>query len=125
MKYLITFAYGRSVECLTDAEYTECHNDWGYPSHMDVTTSSTNINDVDFYDEIVNDTNNNTLRSLVEEARARCIRDGASYIPDWIKLVGITPIINDEIETVIDDSQLMHINDWQEIKKIYSNKSEE
>lgn len=33
---------------------------------------------------------------------------------DWIKLVGITPIINDEIEDVIDD--------YNQIDELYSNK---
>ena len=41
------------------------------------------------------------LRRLIEEVRAQLIRDDTLYKPSWIQLIGITPIVNDEIEEVI------------------------
>ena len=51
--------------------------------------------------------NDKKLITLVKEVEENC-RQQNKYL-DWIKLVGITPILNEEIEEVIDS--FSNIND--------------
>lgn len=86
MKYLVTFAYGNyTQDYVTDVSY-------------DTTNEANNVN---FYSEKVETNNDKKLITLVKKVEENCHQQN-KYL-DWIKLVGITPIINDEIEEVIDD----------------------
>lgn len=64
-------------------------------------------NNVKFYSEKVEANNDKKLITLVKEVEENC-RQQNKYL-DWIKLVGITPILNEEIEEVIDS--FSNIND--------------
>lgn len=108
MKYLITFAYGNSMECLADVECVERHVNWANVSYADLDKYATYINDINFHTEMVETNDNKKLNVLIEEARLACFKE--NDIPDWIQLVGITPIINSEIEDVVCNSNIMHLS---------------
>lgn len=122
MKYLITFAYGTlETTYLTDDTTIQCeHYYQDYPTDVHLEKCTHNGNCVNFVDKTVETNGTKKLRQLIEEARTQLIRDDALYKPSWIKLIGITPIINDEIEEVINDAQLMHLNDYKQIDELYS-----
>lgn len=110
MKCLVTFAYGNTtrdyvteVSCETYTEYS-CGNEYKYIS---ANTSTDEANNVNFYSEKVEANNDKKLITLVKEVEENC-RQQNKYL-DWIKLVGITPILNEEIEEVIDS--FSNIND--------------
>lgn len=113
MKYLVTFAYGNyTQDYVTDVS---CDTEYDHESGFEyiITDANTNeANNVIFYSEKVETNNHKKLITLVKEAEENC-RQQNKYL-DWIKLVGITPIINDEIEEVIDD--------YNQIDVLYSNK---
>ena len=82
-------------------------------THILVLTHLQNeANNVNFYSEIVKSNNDKKLITLVKKVEENC-RQQNKYL-DWIKLVWITPIINDEIEDVVDD--------YNKIDELYSNK---
>ena len=115
MKYLVTFVYGNytqdyvtDVSCDNCEEYS-CEKTYAYIS---VNTSTNEANNVNFYSEKVETNNDKKLITLVKKVEENC-RQQNKYL-DWIKLVGITPIINDEIEDVIDD--------YNQVDELYSNK---
>ena len=122
MKYLITFAYGTlETTYLTDDTTIQCeHYYQDYPTDVHLEKCTHNGNCVNFVDKTVETNGTKKLRQLIEEARTQLIRDDALYKPSWIKSIGITPIINDEIEEVINDAQLMHLNDYKQIDELYS-----
>lgn len=125
MKYLITFAYGTlETTYLTDETTIQCHHYCqGYPSDVDLEKYTHNGNCVNFIDKTVETNGTKKLRQLIEEVRIQLICNDALYKPSWIKLIGITPIINDEIEEVINDSQLMYLNDYKQIDELYSDEA--
>ena len=101
MKYLITFAYGNNTkDYVTEVSCdTEYDHEGGF--EYIITDANTNeANNVIFYSEKVETNNDKKLITLVKETEENC-RQQNKYL-DWIKLVGITPVINDEIEEVID-----------------------
>ena len=113
MKYLVTFAYGNyTQDYLTDVS---CENYEEYSCEKRYTKISVNTcineaNNVKFYSEKVETNNNKKLITLVKEVKENCYNQHKSS--DWIKLVGITPVINDEIAEVIDNlNQINSIND--------------
>lgn len=70
-------------------------------TNISVNTSINEANNVNFYSEKVETNNDKKLITLVKEAKENCYNKHKSS--DWIKLVGIAPIINDEIAEVIDN----------------------
>lgn len=122
MKYLITFAYGTlETTYLTDETSIQCHHYCqDYPTDVHLEKYTHNGNCVNFIDKTVETNGTKKLRQLIEEVRTQLIRDDTLYKPSWIKLIGITPIVNDEIEEVINDSQLMYLNDYKQIDELYS-----
>ena len=105
MKYLVTFAYGNhtqdyvtDVSCDNYEEYS-CEKKHTYVN-VNVNTCTGEANNVNFYSEKVETNNDKKLITLVKEVEENCYNQHKSS--DWIKLVGITPIINDEIAEVID-----------------------
>ena len=125
MKYLITFAYGTfDTPYLTDGTTIQCHHYCqDYPTDVHLEKYTHNGNCVNFVDKTVETNGTKKLRRLIEEVRAQLIRDDTLYKPSWIQLIGITPIVNDEIEEVINDAQLMHLNDYKQIDELYSNEA--
>lgn len=108
MKYLITFAYGNNTrdyvtEVACDIEYE--HEGGFY--YISTDTNTNEANNVKFYSEKVETNNDKTLITLVKEVEENC-RQQNKYL-EWIKLIGITPILNEEIEEVIDS--FSNIND--------------
>lgn len=104
MKYLVTLAYGNhtqdyitDVSCENYEEYC-CEKKY---TNISVNTSINEANNVNFYSEKIETNNDKKLITLVKEAKENCYNKHKSS--DWIKLVGITPIINDEIAEVIDN----------------------
>lgn len=102
MKYLITFAYGNNTrdyvtEVSCDIEYE--HEGGFY--YISTDTNTNEANNVKFYSEKVETNNDKKLITLVREVKENCYNQHKSS--DWIKLVGITPVINDEIAEVIDN----------------------
>ena len=102
MKYLVTFAYGNNTrdyvtEVSCDIEYD--HEGGFY--YISTDTNTNEANNVNFYSEKVETNNDKKLITLVKEAKENCYNQHKSS--DWIKLVGITPIINEEIAEVIDN----------------------
>ncbi len=69
-------------------------------TNISVNTSINEANNVKFYSEKVETNNDKKLITLVKEVKENCYNQHKSS--DWIKLVGITPVINDEIAEVID-----------------------
>lgn len=122
MKYLITFAYGTlETTYLTDETTIQSHHYCqDYPTDVHLEKCTHNGNCVNFVDKTVETNGAKKLRQLIEEARTQLIRDDTLYKPSWIKLIGITPIVNDEIEEVINDDQLMYLNDYKQIDELYS-----
>lgn len=102
MKYFITFAYGNATRDYT----TDVSCDIGYDYEGGFYYISTNentdeANNVNFYSEKVETKNNDKkLITLVKEVEENC-RQQHKYL-ECIQLIGITPIINDEVEEVID-----------------------
>lgn len=108
MKYLITFAYGNNTrdyvtEVSCDIEYE--HEGGFY--YISTDTNTNEANNVKFYSEKVETNNDKKLITLVKEVEENC-RQQNKYL-EWIKLIGITPILNEEIEEVIDS--FSNIND--------------
>ena len=103
MKYWVTFAYGNHTQdYVTDVSCDNCE-DYSCKkpyTYISVNTSTDEANNVNFYSEKVETNNDKKLITLVKDVEENC-RWHNKYL-DWIKLVGITPIINDEIEEVID-----------------------
>ena len=101
MKYLITFAYGNYAnDCLIETT-CEIRKDYAYNyDYIEVNSDRAEANNVNFYSEKVEANNDKKLITLVKEVEENC-RQQNKYL-DWIKLVGITPILNEEIEEVID-----------------------
>lgn len=101
MKYLITFAYGNNTRDYVTEISCDIEYDHGCGFYYISTDTNTNeANDVKFYSEKVETNNNKKLITLVKEVKENCYNQHKSS--DWIKLVGITPVINDEIAEVID-----------------------
>lgn len=69
-------------------------------TNISVNTSINEANNVNFYSEKVETNNDKKLITLVKEVKENCYNQHKSS--DWIKLVGITPIVNEEIAEVID-----------------------
>lgn len=122
MKYLITFAYGtlETTYLTEDTTIQSHHYCQDYPTDVHLEKCTHNGNCVNFIDKTVETNGTKKLRQLIEEARTQLIRNDALYKPSWIKLIGITPIVNDEIEEVINDDQLMYLNDYKQIDELYS-----
>ena len=108
MKYSITFAYGNSMDCLADVELVERHVNWANVSYADLAQYTIDINNINFYTEIIETDDNKNLTMLIEETRLALFKQDG--LPDWIQLVGITPIINSEIEDVINNDNIMHLS---------------
>lgn len=119
MKYLVTFAWAKKVDCVKDFEYEPYSGrDAPYP----VTES---MNKINFHSVIVRTDEKNQLSDRIKEEKEvflkikkqeiENLRRTSSdwykyqdeYRVDWIRCVGITPIINDEIEAAIQK----HCND--------------
>lgn len=97
MKYLITFAYGNNVECLVDVSYKA------------ITKYVVNMDSIKFHYEIIETNDNKNLNTMIEELRLSLFNNN-DWLPDWIRLVGITPIINSELEEVIYNSDMMYLD---------------
>ena len=109
MKYLITFAYGNNTrDYVTEVS---CDTEYDHESEFEYIITNTNTdeaNNVNFYSEKVETNNDKKLITLVKEVENNCHKK-YKYL-EWIKLIGITPIINDEVEEVIDSFKLNFIN---------------
>ena len=113
MKYLVTFAWAKEVDCVKDFEYDEYS---GRDASDPVTES---INKINFHSVIVKTDEKNQLSDKIKEEKEAFLkikeqeienlRRTSSYWQkyqdkyrvDWIRCVGITPIANDEIEIAI------------------------
>lgn len=113
MKYLVTFAWAKTVDCVKDFEYDEYS---GRDTPASVTES---INKINFYSVIFKTDENNQLSDKIKEEKEAFLkikeqeieklrRNSSNwykyqdeYRVDWIRCVGITPIVNDEIEIAI------------------------
>lgn len=113
MKYLVTFVWAKTVDCVKDFEYDAYSGrDAPYP----VTES---MNKINFHSVIVRTDEKNQLSDRIKEEKEvflkikkqeiENLRRRSSdwykyedeYRVDWIRCVGITPIANDEIEIAI------------------------
>ena len=100
MKYLVTFVCGEEHHVLNY-----------YDDDMD---GGVEIHGVAFYTEKIETNENQTLSDMIEKTKEKLLQEGywfeeahKTYYVKWAKCVGITPIINDEIEEAIQK----HCND--------------
>lgn len=102
MKYLVTFAWSNEVEYVKDLEYDD------YASPVKET-----MNQINFHSVIIKTDEKNQLSDKIKEEKKAFLkikekerensyrRYEYKYQVDWIKCVGITPVVNDEIEVAI------------------------
>ena len=108
MKYLVTFAYANNVEVLRhDSRKDESEQTIEY------------IDNIKFHSVIIEKKENQTLSDTIEEVKIsfhdeKIENENRLWSPEynwysieWIKCIGITPIVNDEIEEAIQK----HCND--------------
>lgn len=110
MKYLVTFAYANNVEVLI-------HDSREIADESGQTTEY--IDKIKFHSVIIEKKENQTLSDTIEEVKisfhdAKIENENRYwsieqtwYSIEWIKCIGITPIISDEIEEAIQK----HCND--------------
>ena len=104
MKYLVTFAYANNVEILKYISNNTSDESQPITEYIDK---------IQFYSVIVEKNENKTLSDLIEEAKTsfyntkieseNCYwsRGKSWYSIEWIKCIGITPIMNDDVEEAI------------------------
>lgn len=104
MKYLVTFVCGEQHHVID--YYDEDLNGTG--------NACVEIHGVAFYTEKIEPNENQTLSDMIEKTKEKLFQEGywfeearKNYYVKWAKCVGITPIINDEIEEAIQK----HCND--------------
>ena len=119
MKYLVTFAWAKTVDCVKDFKYDP------YSGRDDPDPVTESMNNINFHSVIVRTDENNQLSDRIKEEKEAFLKIKKQeienlrrrssdwykyedeYRVDWIRCVGITPIINDEIEEAIQK----HCND--------------
>ena len=67
------------------------------------------MDSIKFHYEIIETNDNNNLNTMIEELRLSLFNNN-DWLPDWIRLVGITPIINSELEEVVYNSDMMYLD---------------
>lgn len=99
MKYLVTFAYSKKIDVITGFEYNEAYSDEEYPVE-------TNINEINFHSIILKIDKNNKLSDKIKEIKDAFFNNQRNKYPDFdnFQCIGITPIINNEIEQAIKNS---------------------
>lgn len=98
MKYLVTFVCGEKHHVI---DY--------YDEDLDETGNAcVEIHGVAFYTEKIETNENQTLSDMIDKTKEKLLKEGywfeeahKTYHVKWTKCVGITPIINDEIEEAI------------------------
>lgn len=97
MKYLVTFAYSKKTNVITgfDSDY---YSDYENPIETD-------INEINIHSIICKIDENNKLSDKIKEIKDAFFNNQRNY-PDFdnFQCIGITPIINDEIEQAIKNS---------------------
>lgn len=113
MKYLVTFAWAKKVDCVKDFKYDP------YSGRDDPDPVTESMNKINFHSVIVRTDEKNQLSDRIKEEKEAFLKIKKQeienlrrrssnwykykdkYRVDWIKCVGITPIANDEIEIAI------------------------
>lgn len=97
MKYLVTFAYSQKTNIITGFEF-DAYSEQDYPIQK-------NINAINFHSIILKIDKNNKLSDKIKEIKEAFFNNQREY-PDCdnFQCIGITPIINDEIEQAIKNS---------------------
>lgn len=97
MKYLVTFAYSQKTNIITGFEF-DAYSERDYPIEK-------NINAINFHSIILKIDKNNKLSDKIKEIKDAFFNNQRKY-PDCdnFQCIGITPIINDEIEQAIKNS---------------------
>ena len=113
MKYLVTFAWAKAVDCVKDFEYD------GYSGRDTPDPVTEIINKINFYSVIFKTDENSQLSDRIKEEKEAFLKTKKQeieelrrtssywykyqdeYRVDWIRCVGITTIVNDEIEIAI------------------------
>lgn len=97
MKYLVTFAYSQKTNIITGFEF-DAYSERDYPIEK-------NINKINLHSIILKIDKNNKLSDKIKEIKDAFFNNQRKY-PDCdnFQCIGITPIINDEIEQAIKNS---------------------
>lgn len=98
MKYLVTFAYSQKTNIITGFEF-DAYADKEYPIEAD-------INKINLHSIILKIDKNNKLSDKIKEIKDAFFNNQRNKYPDFdnFQCIGITPIINDEIEQAIKNS---------------------
>lgn len=97
MKYLVTFAYSQKTNVITGFDKDYCENS-EYPIQK-------NINAINIHSIILKIDENNKLSDKIKEVKDAFFNYQSQYHEcDNFQCIGITPIINDEIEQAIKSS---------------------
>ena len=97
MKYLVTFAYSQNTNVITGFDTDYCENS-EYPIQK-------NINVINIHSIILKIDENNKLSDKIKEVKDAFFNYHSQYHEcDNFQCIGITPIINDEIEQAIKSS---------------------
>ena len=104
MKYLVTFAYANNVEVLKYISNNKSDESQPITEYIDK---------IQFHSIIVEKNENKTLSDLIEETKMSFYntkiesenrywsREQTWYNIEWIKCIGINPIMNDDVEEAI------------------------